>query len=77
MSGFHHDDRFVYFRIRVEFGIESRDHMNNNSSLSEYSVLIGQIEPHRKRKFFVEDWPSIGTHIGFDLMLSTRCDRPS
>jgi len=58
-------------------GIQSRDHMNNNSSWSEYSVLVGQIEPHRGRKLLVEDWPSIGTHIGFDLMLSTRCYWPS
>jgi len=36
-------------------GIHSRDHMNNNSSWSEYSVLVGQIEPHRRRKLLAED----------------------
>jgi hypothetical protein len=67
----------VYFRIRAKFAVESSDRMNSNSSWSEYGALVGQIEPNRKITLFVEDWPSIGTHIGFDLMLSTNCDGPS
>lgn len=77
VSGCYQDDRSVYFRIRVKFGIESSDSMTNKNFWSEYSVLFGQIEPRRRRKLFVEVWPSIGTHIGIEHMLSTRCDWPS
>lgn len=74
MSGCHQDDRSAHFKIHVKFWIETKDHISNNSSLTDYSVLVGQIEPHLKRPLVVVEWPSIDIYLVIDLMLSTHCD---